>query len=493
MQVQILPSRQALVDRIELQYEYGQSIVSLLGGPGLGKSYILESFLTDKYADFNKVYLQLTNKTTEQVIISQLLEQTFSQPLIDFNLSLSENYKNLNDQHNSKNTVIVIDNAQFLSHELASEIEYLTVISDATFYVLTGSTSKVHFKNATDIHFEPLSFDESLELMSMYFKKLPNQHEPIFKAFIESAAGNPALLLSWESSSSVEEAEKSKHGFLLLCLVFVVLITLALSYIFEHFSQNKQIADLRAENKQNIDQVSKAEHYNDTSEQIQKPVSKDTQQLDIGKLQLEGTNSELVAPREVKPNNETVDPIKSETMTINENLTQEAIEPSPTKNITLNNIETSSYELQNKVPLEQAEEIKGLENEASTQSLDNTYAQENPKEIQQTVLAAPVMQDGYDNTWFIQQQDSLVMLQLIGVSQENLIGTFISNHKLNNIKVYKSTRYGSDWWVVTAGPFKDINQSQVYKSTLTEQLKQLQPFSKKIKVIKTEIALLKSI
>ena len=122
MQVQILPSRQALVDRIELQYEYGQSIVSLLGGPGLGKSYILESFLTDKYADFNKVYLQLTNKTTEQVIISQLLEQTFSQPLIDFNLSLSENYKNLNDQHNSKNTVIVIDNAQFLSHELASEL-----------------------------------------------------------------------------------------------------------------------------------------------------------------------------------------------------------------------------------------------------------------------------------------------------------------------------------------------------------------------------------
>lgn len=65
MQVKILPSRQALVDCIELQYEYGQSIVTLLGGPGLGKSYILESFVTDKYTDLNKIYLQLNHKTSD--------------------------------------------------------------------------------------------------------------------------------------------------------------------------------------------------------------------------------------------------------------------------------------------------------------------------------------------------------------------------------------------------------------------------------------------
>ena len=39
MQAQILPSRAALVDRIALQFEYGQNLIVLLGTSGLGKSY----------------------------------------------------------------------------------------------------------------------------------------------------------------------------------------------------------------------------------------------------------------------------------------------------------------------------------------------------------------------------------------------------------------------------------------------------------------------
>ena len=81
MQSQILPSRAALVDRIALQFEYGQNLICLLGPSGLGKSYLLETFITDKYAEFNKAFVQLSGKMTDQQLLTELLEQSFSNHL----------------------------------------------------------------------------------------------------------------------------------------------------------------------------------------------------------------------------------------------------------------------------------------------------------------------------------------------------------------------------------------------------------------------------
>ena len=83
MQSQILPSRAALVDRIALQFEYGQNLIVLLGTSGLGKSYLLETFITDKYNDFNKVFVQVGAQMTDVQLMTQLLEQSFNAPLID--------------------------------------------------------------------------------------------------------------------------------------------------------------------------------------------------------------------------------------------------------------------------------------------------------------------------------------------------------------------------------------------------------------------------
>lgn len=498
MQVQILPSRQKLVDRIELQYEYGQSIVSLLGGPGLGKSYILESFVTDKYAEFNKIYLQLTVKTTDQQVISQLLEQTFSQPLIDLTHSLSENYLNLNQQQASKNTVIVIDNAQFLSEELTQEIEYLTQISESTFYVLTASTAKIHFKNSANIFFEALSFDESIELMSMYFSQLPNKHEPVFKAFVESAQGNPSLLLSWDSSNLPTEVNKSKHGFMLLCLAFVVLMTLALSYLFEHLSQSNQIEHLRQLSEQN----------NEKNISVVKQDKRDIKEVTVSieNKKLDNLPTEVLEHNtqadKLASDNESSEVIKlinekKELLETSKNDRQEVVVSTILKpeqfDDSITNLNNSSA-----TPNKIAESLNKTKVASSTEqgAAQKVKAQPQPLEsaiTRDAVLTPVAIEQDYDNTWFIQQNDSLVMLQLIGISQEHLINNFKSAHNLNNLKIYKSTRYGGDWWVVTVGPFKDINQSQSYKNALPAQLKQLQPFSKTIKAIKTEIALLKSI
>ena len=75
MQSQILPSRAALVDRIALQFEYGQNLIVLLGTSGLGKSYMLETFITDKYNDFNKAFVQVSAQMTDAQLMSELLEQ----------------------------------------------------------------------------------------------------------------------------------------------------------------------------------------------------------------------------------------------------------------------------------------------------------------------------------------------------------------------------------------------------------------------------------
>ena len=83
MQSQILPSRAALVDRIALQFEYGQNLIVLLGTSGLGKSYLLETFITDKYNDFNKAFVQVGAQMTDVQLMTQLLEQSFNAPLID--------------------------------------------------------------------------------------------------------------------------------------------------------------------------------------------------------------------------------------------------------------------------------------------------------------------------------------------------------------------------------------------------------------------------
>lgn len=504
MQVQILPSRQKLVDRIELQYEYGQSIVALLGGPGLGKSYILESFVTEKYSEFNKIYLQLTVKTTVQQVISQLLEQTFSQPLIDFTHSLSENYLNLNKQQASKNTVIVIDNAQFLSEELIQEIEYLTQISESTFYVLTASTSKIKFKNSANIFFEALSFDESIELMSMYFSQLPNKHEPVFKAFVESAQGNPSLLLSWDSSNLVVEVKKSKHGFMLLCLAFVFFMTLALSYLFEHLSQTNQIESLRQLGEQNKEQSIVVDNLStqvlESNRQVAKKEKNDvkgiSQNIEDTKLDnltievLEKSNQPdklIVITKEEKQNSDAIKLVKDKLAVVSTISKLEQFDDlkvnSKTSSAMPNKIAES---LNNTQRTPSAETVKVEETKVESQPLASSM-------IKEAALTPLVIYKDYDNTWFMQQSDSLVMLQLIGISQENFINNFIASHDLNNIKVYKSKRYGGDWWVVTVGPFRDVAQSQTYKNALSAQLKQLQPFSKTIKAIKTEIALLKSI
>jgi len=322
----------------------------------------------------------------------------------------------------------------------------------------------------------------------MYFSQLPNKHEPVFKAFVESAQGNPALLLSWDPSSVDVDSKKSKHGFMLFCLAFVVLTTLSLSYLFESLSQKEQIESLRQLSVQNTGQESEVDELNIKSVQNTeqknevnklniKIVQNKEQENKVAKLDNE---SDLLIKVDVIKQSQTLQSIDSET----DNYKKTVIDSSDL-NMIAESLKTEKVEVLKNTKIEMKNQTEIDENETKPIQVF--------KPLNETILDTKEKLNDYDNTWFINQQESLVMLQLIGISQEHLINKFLFDHELNSIKIYKSTRYGGEWWVVTVGPFKDIVQSQTYKNSLSAELKQLQPFSKKIKVIKTEIALLKSI
>ena len=233
MQAQILPSRAALVDRIALQFEYGQNLIVLLGTSGLGKSYMLETFITDKYNDFNKAFVHISAQTTDAQLMSDLLEQSFNSPLIDHTLSLSENYYQLLQQQPCGPCLWVLDGGRQLSDEMLVELELLSKNSPNTLYIMIASQSKLPISNAVEIYLEALTLRESKMLMQWYFTDLPYDEDPVFSTFLAEAHGNPSLLLAWQPSEHVAEViVKDKVSWRLHLLILMLLLLRYLLILF---------------------------------------------------------------------------------------------------------------------------------------------------------------------------------------------------------------------------------------------------------------------
>ena len=228
MQSQILPSRAALVDRIALQFEYGQNLICLLGASGLGKSYLLETFITDKYLEFNKAFVQLSGKMTDQQFITELLEQNFRNPLIDHTLSLSEKLYQLYKQQPCGNCLWVIDGGRHLSDEMIQQLETLAKQSPTTLYILLASQSSGQFTQAVEIHLEALNISESKQLMRWFFDNLPVEEDPVFRTFLQEAQGNPALLLAWQPELQTADIRAPEKSYKLLYIILMLLTTMPL-------------------------------------------------------------------------------------------------------------------------------------------------------------------------------------------------------------------------------------------------------------------------
>ncbi|WP_404341275.1 AAA family ATPase [Pseudoalteromonas mariniglutinosa] len=438
MQSQILPSRAALVDRIALQFEYGQNLICLLGQSGLGKSYLLETFITDKYNEFNKSFVQLSAQMSDQQLVTQLLEQNFTAPLIDHSLTLAENYYQLYKQQPCGDCLWVIDGGRHLSPEIIEQLELLAKQSPNTLYILIASQSVGQFQQAVEIHLEALNIAESKQLMRWFFKSLPVEEDPVFRTFLQEAHGIPALLLQWQPDSHIADIKPPQKSAKLLYLLILMLITMLLMIGFLYKS------DMTRWWKSYYQAAPTGEVATAiaTEQLLVTTAEKQTDSNAASKGAVLAITEQSKAPKELSKNNDIaaiVASLATEFATHGEDLAKPA-----------------------EVAIAEPEEGAMAESQES---------------------------DIADNRWYLAQPDDNYVIQLLAVTKLQVSQQFIARNQFQDqLKVYQTLRNETHWWIVSYGSFSGLADAKIALTQLPSELRKNQPFYKKISQIKQEIA-----
>ena len=455
MQSQILPSRAALVDRIALQFEYGQNLICLLGPSGLGKSYLLETFITDKYLDFNKAFVQLSGKMTDQQFMTELLEQSFSNPLIDHSLSLSENFYQLYKQQPCGDCLWVIDGGRHLSEELIQQLEILAKQSPSTLYILIASQSVGQFSQAVEIHLEALNLSESKQLMRWFFDNLPVEEDPVFRTFLQEAHGNPALLLAWQPEQQTADIRTPEKSYKLLYLILLLITTMLLiiGFLYKADMTEWWKAHYQQDTTSSVATALPAEAVINSPEASKEPV-------------LEQAQDEPQAQQPVATNDDNNTTLETEM----------PVDGSDSKNHN-NNVAAIVDSLLPAEPVTQETEQPTTDEVVAVISISDA---ESAIEAEQPLVG---------NAWYLSQPDDNFVIQLLAVTKQEISDKFINENGLQGqVNTYQSLRSGKPWWIVTYGSYATLNDAKKGVTTLSDNVRKNQPFYKKISKIKQEIA-----
>ncbi|MCF2858881.1 SPOR domain-containing protein [Pseudoalteromonas sp. SMS1] len=470
MQSQILPSRAALVDRIAMQFEYGQSLICLVGHSGLGKSYLAESFITDKYEDFSKAFIQLSAQSKDVDIIRQLMEHTFRSPVVDQKLSLSENFFVLHGEQPAEPCLWVLDGARHLSDELVAELQILAIKAPSTLYILLTAQSAGMLPGALDIHLEPLTFSESKQLLKMFFKALPPEDDPIFSTFVAEAHGNPSVLLDWQKESQSLDLRakptvksKQKHYFIAAFSVILTLCLVAVLYnkqLLNMFEQRQSVAKpstsvLSEPTVLVAEQVLSNKESNEVGRESQTAAVSKEEPANAESGQVSAVLGALLTPLEtanhIKPGIENAEPqridLPEEDETMASKETAEAVVPIP-------------------------EQPQSFTHQAHTEVSE---------------LTLPSIESGNNNAWFMSRPNTEWTIQLLAVTDRKVVDEFITAHPRDNLKVAEVTRNGKTWWFVTLAPFEQLDDAKNARANLPIELLAAKPFFKQISQIKQQI------
>lgn len=462
MQSQILPSRAALVDRIALQFEYGQNLICLLGPSGLGKSYLLETFITDKYLDFNKAFVQLSGKMTDQQFMTELLEQSFSNPLIDHALSLSENFYQLYKQQPCGDCLWVIDGGRHLSEELIQQLEILAKQSPSTLYILIASQSVGQFSQAVEIHLESLNLSESKQLMRWFFDNLPVEEDPVFRTFLQEAHGNPALLLAWQPEQQSADIRAPEKSYKLLYLILLLITTMLLIIGFLY--------------KADMTEWWKAHYQQDTTNSVVTALPAEAVingRVESKEPALEQAQDELQAEQQVVTNDA-------------DNTTLAA--KVPVDNSVIENRENESHNNNVAAIVDSLLPAERITQETEQPTTDEVVA----AIVSNAEQAEPAIEPELplkENAWYLSQPDDNFVIQLLAVTKQEISDKFITENGLQGqVNTYQTIRSGKQWWIVTYGSYTTLNDAKKGVTTLSDNVRKNQPFYKKISKIKQEIA-----
>ncbi|MBE0366568.1 AAA family ATPase [Pseudoalteromonas aurantia] len=464
MQSQILPSRAALVNRIELQFEYGQNLICLIGASGLGKSYLAESFITDKYAEFNKAFIKLSANSKDIDLTVQLLQHSFRSPLIDQTLTLSENFVNLHNHSPSGPCLWVLDGARHLSDEMIAELQNIAKQGIEKIYILVTAQSPMVVPQALDLHLEPLSLSESKTLMKMFFKQLPVDEDPIFQTFLSASHGNPAILLDWQPET--QQLEKPGSSKFIKMQWHLTLLTVLLALLMVAFVYQKEITSLipeMSEEKAVVNTVLPSTRILKTPLHSHELIIGDGSKTEISDDVLNGTAGVSIGDALEVQN-------KTETSAIFSALTHTPQKAEVDKIVTDNKPKQLSVAVTSELRKEESAEFLEL------------------NEVVADVESVSVVDDHLN---LLSEPDSNWVIQLLAVKDKAIAEAFISAHeqRVSDLKIYGTNRADVAWWIVIQSGYSTIDAAKIGKAKLPKDLLTGQPFFKKQTKIKQEIAL----
>lgn len=462
MQAKILPSRQQLVERIELQFEYGANFVCLVGESGCGKSYLLETFVSDKLNQHNKAFISGSLGQSDAALGLALIEQLFSINEYQASLTLLENIQQLDIQNLATN-LVVIDDAHKLSDDMLTELKELADICSGNFLFLLGSDRPLALEDILYLDIEPLSQHESLRLMGMYFSKLPYPEDPIFNAFIVNANGNPKLLLSWQQELQIEQAVKPKNNAyqrIILISVIGLAVFCAVAtglYLWQQTNIPKQSIILTEEEA--IPTVINSEVITGNTITTESRNASNTSP-EINEKQ---TTIENPPTAVVEVFHEPSAPVQ-----VNEKKSEESV--------TLPSSESASEHHE----VNSNSQNRAQESESEKGDTSNALSQTSP-------VITPPQLSLKDNLWVTQQDEAGFFLQLMAANSVNTITVFIEKHNLVDTYIYQTTKYNGAWFVLVKGPFASLVELNNEKQKLPEAVKQEKPFAKKVSQAQQEI------
>lgn len=129
-------------------------------------------------------------------------------------------------------------------------------------------------------------------------------------------------------------------------------------------------------------------------------------------------------------------------------------------------------------------------------SIQNSAAQDNfdqGNSVQDSVIQDIVPEEipgfRYHEPVLLELPNDSYVLQISGITTEGLLEEFlVDNRLLNNVWVYKTQRYGGDWFVVLLNQsFDSLPQARNSVSLLSDELQAVEPFAKSVAAIRNEI------
>jgi len=113
---------------------------------------------------------------------------------------------------------------------------------------------------------------------------------------------------------------------------------------------------------------------------------------------------------------------------------------------------------------------------------------ETPEATQVIQPPAPIYL--FNETALISLSEAHYLLQVSGMSSRTVLNEYLRDNQLNDLVwIYKTKRYGGDWFVVLYNkPFTSLNSARNGVDELPQTTRQSAPFAKSIAMIKAEIA-----